>query len=93
MAIDFISINPTASQAQALKTYIANLRLSQELGQRCLDVMSHMNDGTTFTAVETAFGIPTGMGQTVFNLVNGSLGSMKGTFQVADATTITQKMG
>lgn len=93
MAIDFISINTTASQALALKVYIQNLRLSQELGQRCLDIMTHNNDGTTFTAIETLFGLPAGKGQTVFNLVNGSLGSMKGTFQVPDATTITQQVG
>lgn len=93
MAIDFIPITLTAAQAASLKNYITVLRQAQELGQRVLDSMTHMQDGVTFTEIETLFGLPAGKGQTVFNLVNGSIGSMKGTFQVADATTITQQVG
>lgn len=96
MARDFIKINTSdaaATQAQNLKNYIITLRSAQDLGQRVLDVMTHNEDGTNFTDLETIFGIPTGQGQTVFNLVNGSIGSMKGTFQVPDATTITQQLG
>lgn len=55
--------------------------------------MNHNNDGTTFTAIETLFGLPTGKGQAVFNMVNGSVGSMEGTFQVADAKNITEQVG
>jgi hypothetical protein len=93
MAIDFIPITLTAAQAQGLKNYITVLRQAQELGQRVLDIMQHNNDGVSFVGIETLFGLPTGKGQTVFNLVNGSIGSMKGTFQVADATTISQQVG
>lgn len=93
MAIDFIPINLSAAQAQALKGYILTLRQAQELGQRVLDMMTNMEDGTTFTQIESSFGLPAGSGQTVFNLVNGSIGSMKGTFQTTDALTITQQVG
>lgn len=93
MAIDFITINTSAPQAGALRSYIQTLRSAQELGQRVLDIMTHNNDGVTFASVETLFGLPTGKGQTVFDLVNGSIGSMKGTFQVPDATTISQQVG
>lgn len=93
MAIDFIPINLSAAQAQSLKGYILTLRQAQELGQRVLDMMTNMEDGTTFTQIETQFGVPTGSGQTIFNLVNGSVGVMKGTFQNTDALTITQQVG
>lgn len=96
MARDFIKIDTTqtaATQSQLLKSYVTQLRSAYEVGQRCLAIMGHLNDGTVFTDVETVFGLPTGKGQTVFNLVNGSLGSMQGTFQVADAKNITETVG
>lgn len=55
--------------------------------------MGHLNDGTVFTDIELRYGVPAGKGQTLFNLVNGSVGSFDGTFKVADATTITQSVG
>lgn len=96
MARDFIKIdttNTSATQAGLLKNYVQTLRSSYELGTRVLAIMGHNNDGTVFTDVETYFGLPAGKGQTVFNLVNGSIGSMNGTFQVADAKTITEQVG
>lgn len=96
MARDFIEINVNAANAihaVKLKNFIGTLRAAQDQGHLILDIMGHANDGTIFTDIETLFGIPTGTGQTVFNLVNGAIGSMAGTFQVADATTITSKVG
>jgi hypothetical protein len=55
--------------------------------------MTHNNDGTNFTDIETLFGIEAGEGQTVFDLVNGSTGAMVGTFQNTDCKTITEKVG
>ena len=96
MARDFIKIDTsttTATQAGLLKSYVAQLRTAYELGTRVKAIMTHSNDGTVFTDIETLFGLPAGKGQTVFNLVNGSVGSMEGTFQVSDAKTITEQMG
>jgi hypothetical protein len=93
MAVDFITINLSAQQASLLKQYTVALRSAYDIGNRLIGMMGHMNDGTTFTQIETSFGVPTGQGQVVFNLVNGSFGSMNGTFQVADAKTITEKVG
>lgn len=96
MARDFIKIDITlagASQAGLLKSYVQTLRAAYEQGQRVRAIMTHNNDGTTFTDIEPLFGLPAGKGQTVFNLVNGSIGSMEGTFQVADAKTITEQVG
>jgi hypothetical protein len=96
MAIDFIKVDPTqaaATQARLLLVYKDTLRSAFELGTKILAIMGHNNDGTTFTNVETLFGLPSGTGQTVFNLINGSVGSMQGNFQVADAKTLTEKLG
>lgn len=96
MAIDFIKIDTTqsaATQAPLLKNYVNQLRGAYELGKRCIAIMGHNNDGTVFTAIETLFGLPAGKGQIVFNLVNGSIGSMEGNFQVADAKNITEQVG
>lgn len=96
MARDFIKIDTTqsaATQSQLLKTYVAQLRAAYETGKRCIAIMSHSNDGTVFTDIESLFGLPAGKGQTVFNLVNGSIGSMEGTFQVSDAKNITEQVG
>ncbi len=96
MAIDQIKIDTsapaTATQAPLLKSYVNTLRQAYDVGTRIIDIMGHMNNGTDFTAIETFFGLPTGKGQTVFNLVNGSVGSMNGTFQVADCKTITEQL-
>ncbi len=96
MARDFIKVDPTqsaATQARALLNYVNTLASAIAQGKQILAVMGHNNDGTVFTDIETLYGLPTGKGQTVFNFVNGSVGSFAGTFQVADATTITQQVG
>jgi hypothetical protein len=93
MARDFIKVDPTATQANLLKNYVNVLRQAYEIGGRVKAIMTHNNDGTVFTDIETLFGLPTGKGQAVFNLVNGSIGSMEGTFQVSDAKTITEQVG
>lgn len=93
---DFIKIDvnaPGAIHAVKLKNFIGALRSAQDQGALVLDIMNHANDGTVFTDVEALFGLPTGQGQTVYNLVNGSLGSMEGQFKVDDATVITSKVG
>lgn len=56
-------------------------------------IMNHNNDSTVFTDIETLFGLPSGKGQIVFDMVNGSIGSMEGTFQTADAKNITERLG
>lgn len=96
MARDFIKVDnvtTSATKASLLLQYIAQLRQAYELGKRVKDVMVHNNDGTNFTDIEVLFGLPTGKGQVVFDLVNGSIGSMEGTFQVDDAKEITERVG
>lgn len=96
MARDFIKVDQTlaaATQARLLLGYVGTLRSAYEMGVKCLAIMGHNNDGTVFTDIETIFGLPAGKGQTVFNLINGSVGSMTGAFQVADAKNLTETVG
>lgn len=96
MARDFIKIDTTtvtATQAAELKAFVAALRDAYQRGKKIVAVMGHNNDGTVFTDIESLFGLPTGKGQTVFNLLNGTIGSMEGTFQVADAKNLTETLG
>lgn len=96
MARDFIKIDKTqslATQAQALLNYASTLRSAYDQGVKILAVMGHNNDGAVFTDIEALYGLPAGKGQTVFNLINGSVGSMTGAFQVADVKTLTESVG
>jgi hypothetical protein len=96
MARDYIKIDlstTTASQASLLKSYVTQLRSAYEIGMRVRDIMGHNHDGAVFTDLEMLFGLPAGKGQEVFDLVNGSIGSMEGTFKVDDAKEITERVG
>ena len=97
MASDYIAINTAqpsmAPQAALLKAYVTQLRNAYNSGKHILGLMGHMHDGTDFAGLETVFGLPAGEGQVVFDLVNGSIGSMEGLFMVDDARTITEKVG
>lgn len=96
MTRDFIPINislTTATQASLLKSYVNTLTAAYEQGQRVLGIMSHNHDGTDFSDIEKLFGLPAGEGQVVFDLMNGSVGSMEGKFQVDDVKEITERLG
>ncbi len=95
MAIDFIKVTPanTTPHASLLLQYVSTLRSAYELGVRVKAIMGHMNDGSNFTQIVTEFGLPNGQGQTIFDLINGSVGSMEGAFQTADAKNLTERVG
>lgn len=96
MARDYIKIDTsttTAIHAPTLRSFVRALRVAYEQGLNVKAIMNHNHDGSVFTDLEALFGLPAGKGQTVFDLVNGAVGSMEGTFQVADAKNITERVG
>jgi hypothetical protein len=96
MAADFIPLDMQkagATQAPLLKNYINALRAALNAGTQVRAMMTHMNDGSDFSRLEVLFGAPSGSGQTLFDLVNGSTGAMVGDFQNRDCQTITEKVG
>jgi hypothetical protein len=96
MARDFIKVDSTAAgatQATKLKDYISSLRIALEKGRAVQAVMNHNQDGSVWTDIETLYGIPAGKGDDVYDLVNGSVGAMEGTFQNDDCQQITEQVG
>jgi hypothetical protein len=96
MARDFIKVDRTtvtATHAQKLLQYVSELRRALETGELILGVMNHNNDGEAWGDIEALFGLPAGKGQIVYNLMNGSVGSLKGLFQAADGKNITETVG
>lgn len=95
MSIDFIPINQNlngATQAIALKNAISIGAQFYQQMSAIRNQMTHMEDGTTFTAIETYFGLPAGQGQTVFNLINGAVGVIEGSFQNNNIQTLIQSV-
>ncbi len=96
MARDFIPIDTapsSATQSQLLKSTVSAMRQSLNLLMQCRGIVTHLEDGAVFTDIETRFGVPTGQGQNLFNLINGAYGSTQGTFQVNDFQTMVDKLG
>ena len=96
MAVDFIPITVGSnmqSQAQQLKNL--TLQVTQVYMQTVSlrNLMTHMNDGVDFSQLEKQFGLPTGKGQEVFDLLNGAANAMDGTMQNNNIKTITEKLG
>jgi len=68
MANDFITINRGASTLSSLLgTSRDSLELTGDTVMHIYNQMGHLTDGVTFTALETALGLPTGAGTVVYS--------------------------
>jgi len=96
MAIDFITVDngvTTATFAQDLIRFKELFRQTLDLGDKIKDIMDHNTDGSNYAGIETKFGIATGLGDDVYNLVAGALAAMKGTSQSSDGMTLIGRVG
>lgn len=100
MRADFISINTgttTATRANALKAAIQQLRQAQQSLAGELSQMNHMFDDSgqapDFTMLELFYGLSAGKGQTVFDMLNGTMGAMNGTMQNNQAVNLVSQVG
>jgi DNA gyrase/topoisomerase IV subunit A len=96
MARNFIKVETgvtTATKARDLVNFVLNLRTAFELGTRVREIMDHNNDGTNFADLEALFGLPTGQGQTVYNMVINCIGSLNGTVTSNDGKQLTERVG
>jgi hypothetical protein len=99
MAADFIKIvrnNSNATHAQRMLNAVAQVRSAltvleeiQGLGYRMFDAGPPVD----FEVFEQTFGVPEGAGQTVFDLVNGTVLALKGEAQNANATELITRVG
>jgi hypothetical protein len=72
MAINYITVDRSRQQGNDLLTIIETLRYYQDRLRQEKEKMENMTDGITYTAIETQYGIPTGKGDEVYNLVAGA---------------------
>ncbi len=96
MARDFIKVNQSdtaATAASKLVAYRNALRDAYQRGKEVLAIMNHNNDGSNWTDVEALFGLPSAKGNTVYDLMNGSIGAMEGTFQNSNCKDLTETLG
>jgi len=107
MANDFIKIERTqaaATEAAELLTWIKNLRQVIEVGDRILAKMKHnfISGGSiSWAQLQTLWGVPSNgtdtgddaNGKIVYTYVDGTVGSLKGTFQTDAGLEVTERVG
>lgn len=98
MPKDFIRANPSltpeaAFYASKLVATSKSLRSVMDQLEEMLAVMTHSNDGVDFSQIEGLFGLAAGKGQTVFDLVNGTLLALKGQGQNSNALSFIDRVG
>lgn len=72
MAVNYITVDRSRQQGNDLLSIIDNLRYYQDRLRQEKEKMENMTDGVTYAAIETQYGIPTGKGDEVYNLVTGA---------------------
>jgi hypothetical protein len=95
MAIDAIVVDSTASTAllaARLLDYKRKLRAALDAGTSLLGELNHLQDGSDWASIEARTGVGSGLGDDVYNLVNGSVGAMNGTFQNDDCKQLTEQV-
>lgn len=95
MAGTAILINTSDTNAKLageLKALTESVRQTYQRAQALKAKLDYHHDGQDFTSVEAICGIPTGTGQTVFDLVNGTRGAMDGSFQNANAIELMNRL-
>lgn len=79
MANNYIAVNQNASVlSSSLMSGINTLALAVGRLQQLKTDMDNMTDGQDWTTVETNFGIPTGKGASVYNLLTGCVSDLTG---------------
>jgi hypothetical protein len=79
MAVQHISINSTKRLGSELRQAVNYGTAFDQQLVKLKDVMETMIDGTDYSRLETEFGLATGKGETVYNLVVGAATDVSGT--------------
>ncbi len=93
MAVDYLKGNANATFGGKLINARASLNTTMNLLAEIKATMVHNNNGSDWTTIESLFGLPSGKGQTVYDLVNGMVGSWNGTFQNNNTATVRDLIG
>lgn len=74
MAYEHIKITASAGpHASELNNAVTQLEAARDTFRRLKEQMEAMIDGVDYTRIETLFGLEAGNGQTVYNLVAGTV--------------------
>ena len=74
MAINYITVDrATKSLGADFYALVDAMRIQADKLRQVKEIMDNMTDGATYANIETQFGIPTGKGQTTYNLVAGAV--------------------
>lgn len=99
MPVDFIKVNTTDSAAFMAKDVQRAAKLTEDLIQLLTFIKersTHLFVGAptnNFAPLEQAFGVEAGKGQTVFDMINGTLGAMAGTMTNSQALEFKNRVG
>lgn len=79
MANNYIAIGSGNNRhAATLLGSVNNLAAVKDVLEMLKHDMDNMVDGTDYSVLEAAFGVPGGKGQTVYNLVAGTVAALQG---------------
>ena len=96
---DFIKIDrttSTATHAPVILTAVSQARALKETLDKAIAIGYHNFDvgpPADFAPFEALFGVPTGQGQAVFDILNGAKNAMEGTQQTNMAITLMNQIG
>jgi hypothetical protein len=96
--LDFIRINPNVTPdaffyGSKLVNLTQQLRATIDLLDQLKAIMDHQNTGVNFATIEATFGLPSGSGQTVYDLLNGTSLALRGTAQNNNAMSLIDRVG
>lgn len=72
MAINYITVDREKSLGNQTIAIVNTLREYQDKLRQLKEIMDNMTDGTDYTKIEAQFGLVTGKGQPLYNLVAGA---------------------
>jgi len=78
MAINFIPVDRTKTLGNELHSLVTAFRSNHSKLKELKDIMDSMTDNVDFTNIESQFGLPTGKGQAVYDLIVGDLAELNG---------------
>lgn len=96
MAADFIKIDRTtvtATHAQLLLQTVSAVRQARTKLEEVQGIGFRNFDGSDFTAFAALFGVPGASAQTVFDLINGTIGALNGTLTNANSVELINRVG
>lgn len=85
MAVILINRSATGGQAQKLANGLDNIRAGRAVLRDVIATADQAISGSDYSVFETLFGIPTGQGQTVRNLLGSLLADMEDSDAVGQA--------